>query len=563
MNKYRLLSLSIPAAVLLSACGGTGQDDGSASSFDKSYSGVAIDGYVARGLVFLDSNNNGTRDSWEAFAFTDNEGYFSYNPNTDTNYCASNATAEQAQYCLRTNTDYDEVVIRIDGGYDVLTGEPFAGQLSRRIQPSDSSETENTLLSPVSTLLSGLGSETERTEVLTNLGMESSDLDVDYLDNDSVINSELLNINLKIHKVVSVLEDRITDTYSEIGEDFGTPNDASNSVYRALANQMLESGGSLDDTLSNQTLLIAALDSAEEDMRTVYENKEFTLPADMGSSENPDQFQRIASVASSIPNVVNVLIDPEDTSPDVNTIAGGVRALEVVVDKTLREQNTSTDLDNAIEFFNNTDTTLVDALVSGLSSDSFDIPSLVNNDFTGTDFDSEEEINDAASLGNDVEAFTQIGGLQLRVSELFLGSFPNDLEDKEVELYFQGASTDLSGAFTACVKFIDGANADGSLGEGNTRGELVEGFWSLLGAAEGDINSFSLLLTITFLETTYQAIMKPAGMDVVQDVTYELLRFDNDGDIRSWHSEAGLVEIGTIPTTNAECEERLPSRVGL
>ena len=128
--KKTLLSLCLSAA-LLSACGGTGQDDGSPSSFTQEFSGAVLDGYLARATVFLDSNNNGTRDAWEAFAFTDNNGYYSFNPDSGIDYCADSATAQQQQYCLVSRTGHTNVVVRVDGGYDVLTGEPFLGQLTR------------------------------------------------------------------------------------------------------------------------------------------------------------------------------------------------------------------------------------------------------------------------------------------------------------------------------------------------------------------------------------------------------------------------------------------------
>ncbi len=139
---------------------------------------------------------------------------------------------------------------------------------------------------------------------------------------------------------------------------------------------------------------------------------------------------------------------------------------------------------------------------------------------------------------------------------------PQDLDDAEIELYFSGDSGSISGAFTACVKYIEGATTE-SLGEGNTRGEIVDGFWSLLGADIETGESYSLLLTLTFLGTTYQAIMKPAGTQLIGDTTYELIRFDNLDEINVWHSELGLVETGVVPQTNEECQERLPSRVGL
>lgn len=565
MKNVLLKSCVIASTVWLVACGGTGQDDGSVSNFSQDFSGVVIDGYVARATVFIDTNNDGTRNSWEPFAFTDNQGYFSYNPITDTDYCASDATAEQAQYCLNTNVSYSEVVIRIDSGYDVLTGEPFNGQLSRRLDNSSGTSISDAVISPITSLLTDVEDTSDQTTVLTSLGLTESDLDVDYLNESGggEVNAEILNAAIKVHKVVTVLADRITDTYDEIGEEVGTPNDATSIVYTELAEQLLSSGQDFDTTIADDTALATVLNDTETEVREIYENNEFDLPADMGSAESPSQFSRVIDVASDVVDVVNAVIDATDTDITEEEATGLASVVEGVVIKALEEEADDPTIDAAASFLTDSaNDALVDALVTGLSSDSADVTSLVNNDFAGDDFDSVEEIQDAVQLPDDAVAFSQIAGMQIKVSDLDLGNGPNDLDDAEIELYFEGAIDAESGVFSACVKFIEGATTE-ALGEGNTRGELVEGFWSLLGADDVTGESYSLLLTLTFLETTYQAIMKPAGMETIGDVAYERIRFDNLDEINVWHSELGFVETGTLPTTDSECQERLPSRVGL
>lgn len=570
-KKTKIGLLAIGSALIgLSGCGGTGQDNGSPSGFSQQFSGVVVDGYLARATVFIDSNNNGTRDAWEAWAFTDNDGYYSYNPNTETDYCASDATAQQQQYCLISNVAYSNVVIRIDAGYDVITGEPFLGQMSRRVNAEVQEEVSNSVVSPITSLLSNVESTSDRTALLSSLNIDEEDLDVDYFNTDGNggVDASLLSTALKIHKVVTVLSDRLTDTYVEIGEDFGTPNDASSAVYPNLAEQIINAGTDLDLALADEATLVSTLDAAESSLREVYERKEFDLPVDMGSLTNPGAFERVVEVASEFSTVVNSLIDVNDTNFNLEDATGSTRALESLVIKTVNEGSTSdSSIENVISFFNvNQEETeaLVDTLLATLSLESADIGTLSQNDFSGSDFDSAEEVIEAGSLGESVTPFTQVGGLQLRVSDLDLGSGPSDADDSEVEFYFNGVTGDLEGAFSACVKHIDGADViSGTLGEGNTRGELVDGFWSLLGAREGDVESYSLLITLTFLGTTYQAIMKPAGLETINNIEYNSIRFDNDGELNTWHSELGFTEFASIPDTNDACQQRLPSRVGL
>lgn len=565
IGKKMTLALAVSTLV---ACGGTGQDDGSSSSFSQEYSGVVIDGYLARATVFLDSNNDGTRNAWEAYAFTDDDGYFSYNPLTDTDYCASDASAEQAQYCLSTNIDYSGVVLRIDSGYDVLTGEPFVGQMSRRLSNVSEGVVTGTTISPLTSLLTNVESETSQTAVLDALGVTLDDLDVDYLNESGggEVNPRLMNAALKVHKVVSVLADRITDTYTEIGEERGTPNDATSAVYAALANELLSNDSGFDSVISETSAVARVLDATETEMRQIYQDNEFTLPTDMGNESSPGDFSRVIEVAEDIVTVVNNVVNSEAITITEDEAVGFARAVESVVIKALEETTTDASIDNAAGFFSDpANATLADALYAGLAGDNADLASLADSSFGGSDFDTVEEVNAAAQLPGDAAPFTEIAGYQIKVSDLDLGRAPSDLDDKEVEWYFMGSPGDTSGDFVACVKFIENASTTtGSIGEGSTRGERVEGFWSLLGATSESVESYSLLITITFLETTYQAILKPAGAETIQEVEYERIRFDNSDGIETWHSESGLVVTeGNIPATNADCETQLPSRIGL
>lgn len=572
MNKFiktfSTLSFCVSVALALTACGGADQDEGARSTFQQKFSGVVIDGRVARATVFIDTNNNGTRDPWEPFAFTDNEGYYSFNPNTGTDYCASTASAQEAQYCLIAGTAYANVVIRMDGGYDVLTGEPLLGQMSRRINASTIDDTPS-VISPITSLLTNVESTTDQSSLLTSLGLEETDIDVNYLDSDGAgtINTNLLNTALKIHKTVAVLSDRLTDTYTLIGDEIGTPNDASSSVYPKLAEQIISSGNTLDQALSDSTSLASILDGAEDQLREVYNRRELTLPADMGTTSSPGAFERVINVASELAAVVNTLIDANNPMTLADA-TGSARALESLVIKTVNEGAINdTTIENAITFLDDDGTdagksALLDDLVKSLSEDGADLTGLSTNDFTG--LSNTAAINLASSLGVDVSAFTPVAGLSLKISDLDLGSAPSDLKDTEVEFYFAGSDGDVEGSFKACVKVIDGASSDGSLGDGNTSGELIDGFWSLLGATQGDLKSHSLLITLTFLNNTYQAIMKPAGKETIDAVEYEKVRFDFGGEFEAFHSLDGFsTTVTSMPTSNQECAQRLPSRVGL
>lgn len=561
-TKKRWLSVAV-AGVIMAGCGGTGQDEGSPSLEIQEFGGSVIDGYLARATVFLDTNNNGTRDAWEPSAFTDNEGFYSFNPRTGTDYCSDGATEQQQQYCLQTAVKYENVVVRVDGGYDVLTGEPFLGQMTRRINVIEGDLPSDQLVSPITSLMTAARTDAEKTQMLDALGLVESDLDRDYLNTDGngTVDADLLNKALTIHKAVTVLADRLTDTYDEIGETFGTPNDASAFVYQALAEQLVVNAD-LDTALQPQQLY-QVLDSAEEELRAVYERKDINLPTDMGNASVPGNFTRIAEVVSDIPLVVDALIDV-DAPPTSEDVTGKARALEALVIKAVNEVTVDSSIENAVAFFTDeSNEPLIGALVESLGGDNADVDSLSVNDFSGTDFDSVLEVAQSSSVSDTAVPIAQVGGLQLRLSDMHLGSAPDKLDDSEIEFYFNGAPSDEEGSFTACVKIINDANEDGTLGEGNTRGEIADGFWSKLGASETDGSTYNLLMTVNFLGATYQGIVKVTGKEMIDGVEHHSIRFDNDGKLETWHSLNGFTEQGDVPTTSAGCEARLPSRVGI
>lgn len=563
--KRTLLSISLSAA-LLTACGGTGQDNGSPSSIQQEFSGAVLDGYLARATVFLDSNNNGTRDAWEAYAFTDNEGFYSFNANTGTDYCAETASAQEQQYCLISRTSHTNVVVRVDGGYDVLTGEPFLGQMTRRVNAEDDSLPTDSLISPITSLFTSALTAEQQDTMLNALGLQLEDLDTDYLNSDGsgAVDAGLLNKALTIHKAVTVLADRLTDTYDEIGDNFGTPNDASAAVYDALAASIADIG-TLDGALQ-PAALYEVLDIAEEELKAVYKRKDLTLPADMGDALNPQNFQRIAEVVSDIPPVVDALIDPTDPNVAIDNVAGRARALESLVIKAVNESDVNdATIENAVDFFtNNSNEPLLGALIDSLDADTADLGTLSTNDFSGADFDSVLEIASSSSVPVNARPITRVGGTTLRLSDLFLGNAPAKLDDSEVEFYFDGQPGDTDGSFTACVKIIDDANEDGTLGDGNTRGDVADGFWSMLPGPGADGNgTYNLVMTINFLGATYQGIVKAGGLETREGIEYQAMRFDNDGKLETWYTQNGFVEGGTAPADNADCEARLPSRVGI
>lgn len=544
-------------------CGGTGQDTGESKNFAQTLHGVAVDGYLARATVYLDYDNNSTRDPWEPFAFTDDSGYYSYNPLTDTDYCATGADAQSALYCLRNTRPVAESVLRVDGGYDVLTGEPFFGQLSRRIDLSDTDHPVNALVSPLTTLLTNVRTTADREKILTALGIDEADIDVDFMNTDgaNTVDATLLNATLKVHKAVSVLANLLETRYSEIGSQAGAANDMSSSIYRHLASQMVSRELNLDDMLTDTQAMSAVMRAAELDAQGIYDQWDMELPS--GSQAFMD-YGRALDQSAKLAQIIDQVIPPTQTFASVDNVRGSARLVESLMVKALNESSQGNTFASAMTFLQNiSNNSLTQSLIDNLGHPASDLNRLTQHSFSGNDFASADAIRNLVRLPENTQPFTQIAGKQLRVSDMDLGSAPDNLKDSEVELYFHDSGNATRGTFDACVKYIKEAHSDGTLGDANTRGELVNGYWSLLDADRNNGDSYSLLLNIEFLGATYQAILKPAGTVSLNDITMQVIRFDHAGKLRAWHSVAGLKTISSLPGSDADCEQRLPSRVGL
>ncbi|MFO1369330.1 MAG: hypothetical protein U1F46_10075 [Marinagarivorans sp.] len=555
-QRFKLTVLAISLAAL-SSCGGGNQDRGTAvqtttAPSQTALKGLAIDGHLARAKVYIDSDNNGVRDAWEPFAFTDNEGYFSYNPNSQKNYCADTSTAEESQYCLKPARQYDNASLRITGGYDTLTGEPFTGQLSLRLQDVNN----NHVISPLSSLTSGL-TASQSSALLTKLGLSTTDLNSDYTAPDSKVDGALLNNAIKLHKVASLMGKKIATVYTALGDENGMPSDASGHAYEALAEALTQYEGSVDEALTDASLLKRVAKNAEQAVQKRYEQKELPLPA---QSSDDGKFDVIVDRLQQLNPLINQLLPPT-ANTTAEEARAGARAIEVLGIKALNETEKNPATDEAFNFFRAAHTSHQELLTS-LGSEQADISQLTEHEFSAEDVKNPANIKHLGALDANAVPFNSVGGKQLHVADMDLGQKPNNLKDIEFELYFAGGSDATAGSFTACAKYIKKAKADGSLGKGNSRGELIKGFWSQMERGN-KTNNYSLLLTFEFLGAKYQAIMKSVGSRTIEGTVYQALRFDNNDEYRIWYSAKGLEAQNTLPTSSSECQTRLPSRVGI
>jgi len=314
--KQNILSLSVYSAVLaLMGCGVTSQDNGTGEAGAGAISGVAIDGYVARAVVYVDTNQNNKLDVWETRALTDSRGYFTYSPAYEdkngnavaaVNYCELATDHADYTYCLKIPAGYDEVMVRMTQGLDLTTLDPFTGTLSMMVSSNESTIDQVMVGTPITGLLAEM-----TTEQKTNFYATETDVDVDlakldFLDfktADLMTEADrlvLLRLALKIHKVADSIAGILDANLAQGTDDNlfgikeGMPTDASIYVYRAMANEITATTG-VSAFLEDQTIMERVISNAWIAMKTVVNDYNIKNPSDVYTIPSDPDFTPIAT----------------------------------------------------------------------------------------------------------------------------------------------------------------------------------------------------------------------------------------------------------------------------
>lgn len=220
------------AALALSGCfSDSGNPDSGSSVNQVQISGMAVDGYIAGARVYADLNGNGSRDSFEPRAFTDSYGFFSRRPEIrdesgnlvagSRDYCQSGPR----RHCLRIAASQSETVLRVQGGYDLFTGQPFAGSMRRRIAIPNSDSITIQAITPLTTLEPGVASGTG-----DYWGDHTGGA---FLGEDAVA-------AVQIHQTVVMVADRIHEELGITTDDIR--NELTGELYAAFRGQLAAGG---------------------------------------------------------------------------------------------------------------------------------------------------------------------------------------------------------------------------------------------------------------------------------------------------------------------------------
>ncbi len=615
------------AVTLVSGCNEINQDVPSKEILEaasKTFDGLAAEGYIANSTVFFDNNNNGSLDAWEAFAYTDADGYLSYNPLTDTNYCAAGATEVEQQYCLQTKQDFDSVIMRINGGISSTSVRPIGGQLSRTISDVSANTSVTPVISPFTSLLTHAVT-TQQDTLLDLLGVSEAELDVNYLNlplklsdgtDDVGVYTELAGKALLIHKVVVVMNHYLGESYPDLGTEVGMPYDASNMIYKHLAMQLLDYGLTLETAVAHAPLLQKVVDGVETDVRDVLADADFNLPSGLSPTTKADIIAGIAV----LPTVVSYM--QAFAINDIDSIKNFMQVIDEVVWQYLNDEVSASGSgrtasvtsraarQNAVDFkdFLSQLTTILEQalpevrdleiVIEGSGSNvvvTVNDEDVQNEVIEGSDDLTVADLVDSinVTLVHDDDGENKLEELADNYDESTLNTFVDDATDlqdnidtlptfaelagksikiSDDDLGRPGAQNDreiemyfdANGRLAACAKKVEDYNG-GELDIDDFWGKYGEGSWTIVGDDQRTISVIYEVEEGAKLQGYFSMLPKEV-VDGVEKFAYKGAFSASDGNQSViFYSEDGLLDAAesnsSTPSTDAECETRLGRRI--
>lgn len=559
MKNRVITPLLLAATAGLAACSASEQDTGSNNTniaTGLKLSGTVVDGYLARAVAYIDTNNNAKLDTWEPWALTDKQGRVSKAAD-GTNYCTS-TVAEHQDYCLTGNlVKGSTVVVRLTGGYDSVTGEPFSGSMSSTMTVGADGTVSGFTGTPLTTFVSTL-SDTDAQNLADDLGVTVDELKGDfYAQTDPAKRDKLTKAALKIHKTIDVMATTLknaNDTVSTLGTE-EKPTDVSDKVYAALAAKWKEEktangATTVDDILGNTTKLQQVLTTAESEVKKAFGTETAAYQA-TDSTKVTEMVNQVATLAGAVDTVFTSATAAGTGLSDAKLNAA-MRAIEAV---TIATRNNPTDANNGN--IGAVATTAANNLPA-LESEQADVSLLAQEGATGS-----------------MPDFTNRPGLPSLIGYK-IGMADEVDPNNKFEFYYQGdTSTAMNGKLAICLNYKKD-------GDTTYTKDLINGTWEALsvngswGTDPTDSSVYALLFNINAGGSTQSIILKSVRLlqdgtsnvqllndagDPVQSTDDWEFSYDYDGELKTFKSEYGDVDTsnpnatqyGTLPTSADQC----------
>ncbi len=599
--KQQFSVVAVAVVTGLTGCGGTEEQDMAIPQEPITFAGRGVDGYVANATVWIDVKQNDRIDSFEPFAYTDAQGFYSYNPITGVDYCTQ-ASAALNKFCLTTGAELATSRIKLSGGVDLTTGEKFEGTLTVDIttaeaqdrlerlkalgaKPVDDDGTWQiqadefaTLITPLTTIKTYLSADTQLTALLASMGVsvpggidDTTLLQQDYiadLADARTYTAGLFSTAIQMQKLV----DSVT-TYLNIageplglGED-GLPESSADAVWLAVVSWIEQNPGShlsegvnaiTSNAVANFVAQVTAAGAAESS-GAISKIKSDTLA------------NQITISSAETVTVNSAFFDAAVSKQDLVAAAKAAEIFYAVVKKQSQGDVSLSSLSKVAKFLSN-DTSLLTELSQrqanvdkGTSFQSLDLLTISENLLTLAD-----EANEISADLSTIIANAELADLTSDTDTPFwpdkrldFSGIVDDGDNAELKIFFlddDGSGT--NGDLVMCLSYRSNDPLDDIVGQ------RLDGSWSLLDS--NNPNSLSLLaegysLQIKIMGEVLGAdIDEEIGTQPQADALYGKYRFVLQDDSEIWYSDEisdnqnyGLRTIQSVPTDDQACRDIL------
>lgn len=550
IRKHILAAALAGSMMGLAACGGdskgsqdvgTGGNEGAGSGVaSRAFYARAIDGYLAGATVYVDQNENNRLDAFEPRAITDNDGYFSYNHITDTDYCVTGALS---QHCLRGNIAAGaEVVIRVTGGYDTVTQLPFEGVLS--VRSSDLTRDDLRVVTPVTSMVADSSSESETQRKFQAL------VDAGIFDAGSSLDDDPMDSNMTRAQMAAM----ISKLMGDMGEvAYGAPafqdvqSDAWYHSYIAIAAQLSEAqsvgSGTFGTVFSSsdemELLVRRVLYAVSNPGQTMPEN--FELPNGVALTPMIDLTAALVGLNEEMLTALN------GAQPSTEQFNAMLR-LQALAAERLSGNPADPELTDLFAWVRNqlAQGNRLGTDLTALGGENIDLGVLLQ---PGFDFDpASNSISASATIP--AEAATTFASL---LNKSFGLSLDQPDEQGAAVLFVSGDNGARSGDIDVCVRYRgDDEDFDTTSSSDPNGAMLIGGRWSLL-------DDHTLTLNLEVVGGVRSLLLKAVNGNGA-DRDY---RFDFGGDLSDWSGSApAAFASGSAPATDAECRAALMDRFG-
>ncbi len=504
------------ATLALVACGGDSGSQDSGSTSSTSFTGLVVDGRIANGFVWVDLNNNGEWDSVEPKAYTDADGYYSYNYERLYDYCSTSSANYNERYCLDSSKLVGYGRVRITGGTEVSTGERFLGSMvsvvytgskSTGVDGTESSTYENiyhffnpviirpsitdpySSITPTTTLvdvvMSNNISTTPETAVRSSLGLGS-----------------LSNTHLYSSQIVAP----VTTTSNYTVDSSRAKLQLAGQSVLGLANNITTRANTSSNTTDSQKVLseILKVNTLSNSTSSIFDTNESglnTVLSNVGVSDSSSTSNDVTILKQGL-TLRKDLVGSIDDDSDVNeikasqTLAAVIAETEKKVVKLLASSsNSSTQFANSQNTLNAISNNLETIKTQIKTQQTASTPKVVVIEELATKL----ETVDSSSGSSDLETAVSESSVEEADSGIWVthylamsGKDDNDTagtsDDKEGRaiMFFKGEAGDTSGDAIVCYALYDGEETED---DRKRVGLLSAGWTAIPGQNVVDINS--------------------------------------------------------------------------